>query len=124
MRLGPGAGSGVVQRSLLRAAEQNEFNLKTPFEQYPRKIQNLILYGKNAGNARPASAFPGLIPLLDRWYAESGSEGYREWLGQYMSAIPCPKCQGQRLRPQGLRGTSQRVLAVGAQAHGVDGRRA
>ena len=100
--LGPGAGSGFVQRSLLRAAEHNQFNLKTPFEQYPRKIQNLILYGKDPGKPRTSSGFPGIIPLLDRWYAETGSEGYREWLGQYMSAIPCPKCQGKRLRPESL----------------------
>jgi len=100
--LGPGAGSGFVQRALIRAAEHYGFSLKTPFEQYPQKLQNLILYGKNPGNSRTASVFPGIIPLLDRWYAETGSEGYREWLGQYMSAVPCPKCQGKRLRPESL----------------------
>src|SRR4029077_16335040 len=43
--LGPGAGSGSLQRSLMRAAEEIGFDLKTPFEKLPRKIQNLLLYG-------------------------------------------------------------------------------
>jgi excinuclease ABC subunit A len=46
--------------------------------------------------------FPGVLPLLQRWYGETTSENYREWFGQYMSAVPCPKCQGKRLRPESL----------------------
>ncbi len=47
--LGPGAGSGFLQRSLLRAAEHFGFDLKTPFERFPRKIQNLLLVRKEPG---------------------------------------------------------------------------
>jgi len=100
--LGPGAGSGFLQRSLLRAAEQIGFNLKTPFERLPRKIQNLLLYGKNAQGAPSSTVFSGILPLLDRWYNEASSESYREWYSQYMSAVPCPKCQGKRLKPESL----------------------
>jgi len=100
--LGPGAGSHTVQRGLGRVAEHYGFDLKTPFERLPRKIQNLVLYGKSPENARSTPVFPGIIPLLDRWYAETNSESYREWFGQYMSAVLCPKCHGQRLRPESL----------------------
>ncbi len=100
--LGPGAGSSFLQRSLMRAAEQIGFDLKTPFERLPRKIQNLLLYGKNAEDAPPSTLFSGILPLLDRWYNESKSENYREWYSQYMSAVPCPQCHGKRLKPESL----------------------
>ncbi len=100
--LGPGSGSGYLQRTLGRLAEEHTFNLSTPFQELPRKIQNLILYGRNPENPRASSHFLGIIPLLKRWYDESGSESFREWYSQFMSAVPCPKCQGKRLRPESL----------------------
>ena len=100
--LGPGAGSSFMRRSLMRAAENFQFDLHTPFERFPRKIQNLILYGKGPENSRRAPAFAGIIPMLDRWYSESTSQGYREWFEQYMSAAPCPACKGKRLRAESL----------------------
>ena len=103
--LGPGAGSSFMRRSLMRAAENFQFDLHTPFERFPRKIQNLILYGKGPENSRRAPSFVGIIPLLDRWYSESTSQGYREWFEQYMSAAPCPACKGKRLRAESLAAT-------------------
>ena len=100
--LGPGAGSRFLQRGLLRAAEHYQFDLKTPFEKYPRRLQNLLLYGKDPQSSRSQSVFPGIIPLLERWYEETRSESHREWFNQYMSAVPCPKCQGKRLRAESL----------------------
>ena len=100
--LGPGAGSTAIQRGLLRAAEQYGFDLKTPFERLPLKIQNLVLFGRNPEQPKAPSVFPGVLPLLERWYGETSSENYREWYGQYMSAVPCPKCRGKRLRPESL----------------------
>ncbi|MGB9487234.1 MAG: excinuclease ABC subunit UvrA [Terriglobia bacterium] len=100
--LGPGHGSSAIQRGLMRAAEHYGFDLKTPFERLPVKIQNLILFGRNPGQPKAPSVFPGVLPLLQRWYGETTSENYREWFGQYMSAVPCPKCQGKRLRPESL----------------------
>jgi excinuclease ABC subunit A len=100
--LGPGAGSGAMQRSLERVAEQSGFDLKTPFERFPRKIQNLLLYGKISEGAPRSTLFAGILPLLERWYNEASSESYREWYSQYMSAVPCPQCQGKRLKPESL----------------------
>ncbi|MGH9469679.1 MAG: excinuclease ABC subunit UvrA, partial [Terriglobia bacterium] len=100
--LGPGAGSSVMRRSLMRAASEFGFNLDEPFADLPRKVQNLILYGKPANGSRSHHSFLGVIPLLDRWYSESASENYREWFEQYMSAIQCPTCEGKRLRAESL----------------------
>jgi len=100
--LGPGASSGFVQRSLARAAEQLGFDLKTPFERLPRRIQNILLYGKSAEGGSASKVFPGILPLLDRSYSEATSESYREFYSRYMSAVPCPECQGKRLKPESL----------------------
>jgi excinuclease ABC subunit A len=100
--LGPGAGSAHMQRSLERVAEESGFNLKTPFEQFPRKIQNLLLYGKLSEGGPRSPLFSGILPLLERWYGEANSESYREWYSQYMSAVPCPECHGKRLKPESL----------------------
>ncbi len=99
--LGPGGGSSFLYRSVARAAEQFGFDLKTPFHTFPRRLQNLILYGKHPESPR-ARGFVGIIPTLERWYAESSSESMREWYAQYMSAVPCPKCEGKRLKPESL----------------------
>jgi excinuclease ABC subunit A len=100
--LGPGSGSRFMQRSLTRLAEQAGFNLKTPFEKFPTKIQNLILYGKHQRGSGRSKGFAGIIPLLERWYKESNSESYHEWFSRYTSAMPCPQCNGKRLRPESL----------------------
>jgi excinuclease ABC subunit A len=100
--LGPGSGSRIMARALMRAAEHYQLDLKTPFAQFPRKIQNLLLYGKNPENGRGQNIFAGIIPTLERWLEESRSESYREWFTQYMSAVPCPKCNGKRLRAESL----------------------
>src|SRR6266571_9410558 len=103
--LGPGAGSSAIQRALARAAEYLNFDLHTPFNDLSRRIQNQILYGKGPERSQTLPSFPGIIPMLDRWYSESTSEGYREWFEQYMSAITCPQCEGKRLRPESLAAT-------------------
>ena len=98
----PGLVPRVLHRSLLRTAQLYGFDLATPFEQYPQKIQNLILFGRGARTRSGKRTFPGIIPLLDRWHEETHSEKYTEWLERYMSAVRCPLCRGQRLRPESL----------------------
>ena len=100
--LGPGSGSRVLQRSLARLAEQAGFDLRTPFEKFPAKIQNLILYGKHPRGSRRGAGFAGIIPLLERWNKDTDSESYHEWFARYTSAMPCPQCNGKRLRAESL----------------------
>jgi excinuclease ABC subunit A len=56
-------------------------------------------YGKTRTYHRP---FEGVIPYLEAVYREALSEEAREEIEQYMSALPCPECQGARLRPEAL----------------------
>ena len=101
--LGPGSGSAFLQRTLELAAVAYGFSLETPFEQFPRKIQNLILHGhpENGGSSKELN-FQGVLSHLERSLEESNSDGYREWLTQYMSPLPCPTCGERRLRAESL----------------------
>jgi excinuclease ABC subunit A len=100
--LGPGSGSSYLQHATKLAAEAHGFSLSTPFEQYPPKIQNLILYGPEGGNGRRRSGFKGVLSFLKDSLDESTSDSYREWLLNYMSATECPVCKGKRLRQESL----------------------
>jgi excinuclease ABC subunit A len=116
--LGPGSGSAFLKRSLEMGALAHGFDLTSPFEQLPRQVQNLILYGNppvkhhGAGEAAgkrgrgakgiPGLHFQGVIGFLERSLEESNSDSYREWLTQYMSPAPCSACGERRLRPESL----------------------
>jgi len=91
--LGPGAGSAYMRHLLAEAAKAMKIDLSTPFEQFPKKVQSALLDGSNG--------FPGILKILAQTYQES-SEGYREWLTEYMSPAECPACHGRRLRPASL----------------------
>jgi len=118
--LGPGSSSAMLKRTLELAAYAHGFSLDTPFEKFPQRIQNLVLYGYPPSNeqstrgsgaassaekkARPEKGFrfPGILKFLDRNFQESNSDSYREWMTQYMSAKLCSVCHGKRLRPESL----------------------
>ncbi|HZP22972.1 MAG TPA: excinuclease ABC subunit UvrA [Terriglobales bacterium] len=99
--LGPGSASQNMVRILQLAAQAYGFDLSTPFEQLPRKTQNLILYGPEASEKK-RGGFLGVFAYLRQAMEESSSETYREWLLEHMSATTCPACQGKRLRPESL----------------------
>jgi excinuclease ABC subunit A len=95
--LGPGAGSAYMRHHLAEAAKALKIDLNTPFDQFPKKVQSALLDGGIGGNG----GFPGILKILAQTYEES-SEGYREWLTEYMSPAECPACHGKRLRPASL----------------------
>ena len=88
-------------RILQLAAQAYGFDLSTPFEQLPRKTQNLILYGPEQADKK-RGGFLGVFAYLRQGMEDSSSEGYREWLLDHMSATTCPACQGKRLRAESL----------------------
>jgi excinuclease ABC subunit A len=91
--LGPGASSGYMSHWLNEAARVLNIKLATPFGEFPKKTQKLLLEGTDG--------FPGILKILEQAFEEA-SEGYRDWLTEYMSPIECADCRGKRLRPSSL----------------------
>ncbi len=98
--LGPGSGSQNLQHMLHIAAAAHGFELSTPFEKLPEKIQSLLLYGEAGKGGK--TGFKGILGYLKQNLEESSSDSYREWLLDFMSATECPACHGKRLRPESL----------------------
>jgi excinuclease ABC subunit A len=111
--LGPGSGSMLLKRTLELGAYAHGFDLQTPFEKQPARVQNLILFGYPPSNEAGKSGrkqaqgeksyrFTGVLKFLERNFEESNSDSYREWMTRYMSATLCNVCHGKRLRPESL----------------------
>jgi excinuclease ABC subunit A len=99
--LGPGSASTYMIRLVKLAAQAYKIDLDTPFEDLSKKQQDLLLYGPEKGE-RGRTGFHGILETLRQNLEDSSTEGYREYLMQYMSASDCPACHGARLRPESL----------------------
>src|SRR2546421_4889099 len=98
--LGPGSASQNLTHGLQLVAEAYGLDLATPFEKFPDKIQNLLLYGEPSRGGK--TGFLGILGHLKQNLEASTSDNYREYLLDYMSATECPVCHGNRLRPESL----------------------
>ena len=100
--------------ALLDALSQEYgFSLDTPFQKYPRKIQDLLIHGTGGrevkvhyrgqrGEGVYDVAFEGLIKNVERRYRETASETMKAEYEEFMRITPCHKCGGQRLKPEAL----------------------
>ena len=99
-----------VFRSL---AEHYGFDPNTPYRDLPFEIRHILMHGSGreriklrfkAGTLRwgRIKRFEGILNNLDRRYLQTASEEMRDWIGRYMSTVPCPDCGGARLRPEAL----------------------
>ena len=83
----------------------DDFNIScdTPFYKLDREVQNILLQGTNRKTERNyGTSFEGVIPNLERRFNRTESEYVKERLHSYMSELPCPACNGARLRPESL----------------------
>ena len=99
--MGPGSGSAYLLRLIKLAAEKYKIDIRVPFEQLTTEQQNLFLYGPPR-NEIGRTGFHGIFSYLRANLEDTKSEGYREYMMQYMSATACPVCKGRRLRPESL----------------------
>jgi excinuclease ABC subunit A len=115
-------------------AERYEVDLSAPWEDLPEEERDLFLHGTNGdrvyisyrnrfGRKRSyMTKFEGIVPNLERRYRETDSDYSREKIEEYMSVVPCPECEGARLRPE-----SRAVTVAGTAIHDftrLSGRRA
>ena len=79
-----------------------KFDLDTPFEKYPKKIKDILIYGTNGGQGIYDIAFEGLIRNVERRYRETSAESTKAEYESYMRITPCSTCHGQRLKKESL----------------------
>lgn len=108
------AEKGSFTRAILDAlAVEYGFDLDTPFEQYPQKIQDILIHGTGGkevkvhykgqrGEGVYDVAFEGIIKNVERRYRETGSDTMKQEYETFMRITPCPSCKGQRLKPEAL----------------------
>ncbi len=85
------------------------FDIETPWEELPAKVQKVVLYGSGeqliefrytegkSKTTRKKHVFEGILPNLERRYRETESSTVREELAKYLGMQACPECKGTRL---------------------------
>ncbi len=101
-------------QALHAVAKHYDFDLYTPVENLSKENLKILLYGSDDSikydykaqttNAKWSyeSGFEGVIPQLERLFAQTESDYRREEMQKYMRQRQCPKCKGKRLNPEAL----------------------
>ena len=98
---------------LMALAKKYDFDLETPFEKLPKKVQNVLINGTGGkevkvhykgqrGEGVYDVAFEGLVRNVERRYRETGSDIMKQEYEQFMRVTPCKTCKGQRLKREAL----------------------
>jgi len=97
---------------LLALCEKFGFDLDTPFQDYPKKIHDILIYGTDVevdvhytgqrGSGVYPTTFEGLIKNVERRYRETFSETAKAEYEQFMRILPCKSCGGKRLKKEAL----------------------
>ena len=105
---------GSFSRAILDAlAREYNFSLDTPFCEYPKEIQDILINGTGGHSVKVSYraqrgegvydvAFPGLIRNVEQRYRETGSETMKQEYESFMRITPCTTCKGQRLKKESL----------------------
>ncbi len=105
---------GSFTNAILTAlAKEYGFDLSTPYEKLPKKIQNVLINGTGGkemkvhykgqrGEGVYDVAFEGLVRNVQRRYRETSSDTMKQEYEQFMRVTPCKTCGGQRLKREAL----------------------
>jgi excinuclease ABC subunit A len=107
------AHTAYFHRMLGAVAEQEGIDMEKPWSKISAKHQKLVLQGKSGamqvkyrnrfGKVRQFSTqYEGVIPWIKRRHADAESDWTREQFETYMREVPCPACEGARLKPSTL----------------------
>lgn len=106
-------GKSFANAILKALGKKYNFDLDTPFEDYPQEIHDILIYGTNGvsvpvhyrgqrGEGVYDIAFEGLIRNVGRRYRETSAESTKAEYETYMRITPCKNCGGQRLKKESL----------------------
>lgn len=109
-------GKGLYQyyeKLLEGLARDLDFSLSTPWKKLPTKVKDAVLRGENfkvkvkwknryGREVSYTSGFEGVMPYIERQYSQAETDVQRARWGEYLREIPCPVCDGKRLKPEVL----------------------
>lgn len=112
------------ERLLTGLAKDLDFSLDTPWGALPESVREAVLYGNDFSvnvrwknrfgrEVKYTSGFEGVIPFIERQYAEAESDNKRDRWSEFLREVPCHACHGQRLKPE--------VLAVTVDGESIAG---
>ncbi|MAP63677.1 MAG: excinuclease ABC subunit A [Microbacterium sp.] len=118
-------GKGLFQyyeRLLEGLSRDLGFSLDTPWKRLPQAVRDAVLHGENykvtvkwknryGREMRYSSGFEGVVPYIERQYLQAESDTQRQRWSEYLREVPCPVCDGARLKPE--------VLAVRVHGHSI-----
>ena len=110
------AGKGLFnyfEKLLVGLSQDLDFSLKTPWGELPEETREAILRGNNfevtvrwknrfGREMKYSTGFEGVIPYMERKYIEAETDSQRQRVADYLREIPCPVCDGKRLKPEVL----------------------
>jgi excinuclease ABC subunit A len=107
------SSSPYYLQTLEALARHYKFSLNAPFEDLPKKIRDVILFGSGEDEIKftyddglrrydTKKRFEGVIPNMQRRFKETDSAWIREELEKYQDTSPCEACGGYRLKPEAL----------------------
>jgi len=119
------SGKGLFnyfEKLLLGLSLDLDFSLDTPWGELSSEVQDAILKGNNfevtvkwknrfGREMKYSTGFEGVMPYIERKFLEAETDVQRQRFANYLREIPCPVCDGKRLKPE--------VLAVTVDGHNI-----
>ncbi|MFD2941968.1 excinuclease ABC subunit UvrA [Flavobacterium notoginsengisoli] len=104
--------SSWIFKQLETIGEKFGFKITDPIEKIPEEAMTMILYGgkdKFAVNSKDLGVtreykidFEGISNFIKNQYDESATTSIKRWAKDFMDEIPCPVCEGSRLKKEAL----------------------
>ncbi|AYG04878.1 excinuclease ABC subunit UvrA [Gryllotalpicola protaetiae] len=110
------------EKLLAGLARDLDFDLDTPWNKLPERVRSAVLHGEDfevkvrwknrfGREMSYTSGFEGVVPYIERQYAQAETDTQRQRWAEFLREVPCPVCGGKRLKPE--------VLAVLVHEHSI-----
>ncbi len=104
--------NGIPKMYMKGLCEHFGVDINTPIKKVPKDFMDIVLYGTNEkikfeyetkkGKQTFETEFEGVANMLERRYKETTSTAARQYYEEYMTILPCPECEGKRLKKESL----------------------
>ena len=107
--LGKYSPTNYLYRKMENLGRYYHFTLDDPVEKLSEDAMNTILYGtsnytgmEDAYEMNHGNSFPGIVNYIMQMASDESSAALQKWATSFMNTVPCPECQGYRLKPESL----------------------